>query len=51
MAFMLASQLPEGIEDARTIVRLTMDLVNDFLAQSEPGRPAKPALIVPITRE
>jgi hypothetical protein len=32
---MLASQLPEGIEDARIILRLITELVNDFLAQDE----------------
>jgi hypothetical protein len=41
-AVMLASQLPDGIEDALIILRLITELVNDFLAQPEPGRPAKP---------
>jgi hypothetical protein len=50
-AVMLASQLPEGIEDARIVLRLTTELVNDFLDQPEAERPAKPALVVPITRE
>jgi hypothetical protein len=50
-AVMLASQLPDGIEDALIILRLITELVNDFLAQPEPERPAKPALVVPIVRE
>jgi hypothetical protein len=32
---MLASQLPDRIEDARIILRLVTELVNDFLAQDE----------------
>ena len=43
-AVMLASQLPDGIEDARIILRLATELVNDFLA--EPEQPARPVATV-----
>ncbi len=45
-AIQLAAQLPDGIEDARIIVRLVGELICDFLAEPE----AKPRTIsvVPI---
>ena len=43
---MLASQSPERIEDACINLRLTTELVNDFLAQD--GQPLKAALVVAL---
>jgi hypothetical protein len=43
-AVMLASQLPEKMEDALTVLQLAMQIVTDFLAEPEPDR--KPAPVV-----
>jgi len=43
-AVQLASQLPDRLEDARIILRLTNELLEDFL--SETGRTEKPSPVV-----
>jgi hypothetical protein len=45
-AIQLAAQLPDGIEDARTIVRLIEELISSFLVKPE-AKP-KPLAVVPI---
>jgi hypothetical protein len=37
-AIVLASQLPENIEDARIVLRLVMQIADDFLAEPEPAQ-------------
>jgi len=46
-AVQLASQLPDDLDDARIIIRLTQELLDSFLA--EPEQLTRPvALVVPI---
>jgi hypothetical protein len=45
-AIMLASQLPENTVDAQIILRLTTELVEGFLADSDKPEPAKVLTIV-----
>jgi hypothetical protein len=47
-AVMLASQLPENTNDALIILRLTTQLVTDFLTQS--GEAQKPSPVVAFVR-
>jgi hypothetical protein len=46
-AVMLASQLPDGIDDSLIILRLATQLVTDFLAEPEPVQRPAP-VVVPI---
>jgi hypothetical protein len=43
---MLASQLPERIEDARIILRLTAELLEDFLSETGPTEKPSPVVIL-----
>ena len=44
LAVQLASQLPDGVEDARIVIRLTQELLEGFLAP--PEQPARPVATV-----
>ena len=46
-AIQLAAQLPDGIEDARTIVRLVEELISRFLLEPE-GSSKATLSVVPI---
>jgi hypothetical protein len=43
--------LPENIQDARLVLKATQEILEGFLSQPEPERPARPSLVVPIIRE
>jgi hypothetical protein len=44
-AMILAGQLPDNQEDALIVLRLTTQLVTDFLADPEPTRKPAPTIV------
>ncbi|UQD69565.1 hypothetical protein JEY40_26555 [Bradyrhizobium japonicum] len=45
-AIQVAACLPEGTEDALTVLRLATQLVTSFLAEDEPVRPAPVVVLI-----